>query len=191
MGDGIATWDIWWALSWWVDQGAKVDKLFNHCNLLTQNSDFSYIMKIVLKLLISLLWAVTLQLCSSLQLFVLSSALQWLWNTDVMCHWCFMLIICLWTSKNKWNELNHMSYCIDHCWLLVAAAVNVMTVLCWRRYKVLGISDDTNIGNMGEVQWHLALCLLLGWALVYVCIMKGIKSSGKVSHLSVYWNTRR
>ena len=23
---------------WWVDQGAKVDKLFNHCNLLAQNS---------------------------------------------------------------------------------------------------------------------------------------------------------
>jgi len=30
-GDCIATWDIRWALSWWVDQKAKVDKLFNRC----------------------------------------------------------------------------------------------------------------------------------------------------------------
>jgi hypothetical protein len=33
---------------------------------------------------------------------------------------------------------------------------------------------------MGNVRWHLALCLLLAWAVVFVCIIKGIKSAGKV-----------
>ena len=47
------------------------------------------------------------------------------------------------------------------------------------RYKVLHISDG--IENLGALKWDLTLCLLLAWILVYVCICKGIKSSGKVS----------
>jgi len=49
------------------------------------------------------------------------------------------------------------------------------------RYTVLGSTDSTDIGNIGDVQWHLVACLLLGWLLVYICIIKGVKSSGKVS----------
>ena len=47
------------------------------------------------------------------------------------------------------------------------------------RNKVLGISDG--IDQMGTVKWDLALCLLLAWIVVYACICKGIRSSGKVS----------
>ena len=46
------------------------------------------------------------------------------------------------------------------------------------RYQVLGISSG--IDNAGPVKLDLALCLLLAWIVVYCCIMKGIKSSGKV-----------
>jgi len=53
------------------------------------------------------------------------------------------------------------------------------------RYVVLGATDDTNIGNIGDVQWHLAVCLLLAWILVYACIIKGVKSSGKVSRYNL------
>ena len=34
--------------------------------------------------------------------------------------------------------------------------------------------------ELGAVRWHLCLCLLLAWIVVYLCIMKGIKTSGKV-----------
>ena len=44
---------------------------------------------------------------------------------------------------------------------------------------MLGISDG--IDQMGTVKWDLALCLLLAWIVVYACICKGIRSSGKVS----------
>lgn len=71
---------------------------------------------------------------------------------------------------------------------LVTWFENLMCMVCWFivictacRYTVLGSTDSTNIGNIGAVQWHLAVCLLLGWILVYVCIIKGVKSSGKVS----------
>ena len=34
--------------------------------------------------------------------------------------------------------------------------------------------------NMGEVRWQLALCLLVAWFIVFLCLSKGVQSSGKV-----------
>jgi len=72
--------------------------------------------------------------------------------------------------------------CIVHICKVHRVTELVFVCVCVCRYKVLGSTDSTNIGNIGTVQWHLALCLLLGWMLVFVCIIKGVKSSGKVSH---------
>jgi hypothetical protein len=47
------------------------------------------------------------------------------------------------------------------------------------RNKVLAISEG--IDQMGTVKWDLALCLLFAWIIVYACICKGIRSSGKVN----------
>ncbi|CAG2212319.1 SLC6A6 [Mytilus edulis] len=44
--------------------------------------------------------------------------------------------------------------------------------------KVLGISDG--IDQPGAIKWDICLCLLFAWIAVYLCICKGIKSSGKV-----------
>ena len=46
------------------------------------------------------------------------------------------------------------------------------------RNKVLAISSG--IDDPGVIKWDLALCLLLAWIVVYLCICKGIKSSAKV-----------
>ena len=43
---------------------------------------------------------------------------------------------------------------------------------------VLKISGG--IEEPGEVRFELAMCLLLGWIIVYFCVWKGIKSAGKV-----------
>jgi solute carrier family 6 amino acid/orphan transporter-like 15/16/17/18/20 len=48
----------------------------------------------------------------------------------------------------------------------------------WYR-KALGLSPS--ITESGEVQWHLALVLLLAWLVVFLCTMKGVKSTGKVN----------
>ena len=48
----------------------------------------------------------------------------------------------------------------------------------WER-KVLGLTEG--VGEPGGIKWDLAGCLLLAWVVVYFCICKGIKSSGKVS----------
>ena len=39
-------------------------------------------------------------------------------------------------------------------------------------------------GNIGEIKWDLSLCLLLSWIIVFVCLSRGIKSSGKVVYFT-------
>ncbi|KAK2556805.1 Sodium- and chloride-dependent GABA transporter 2 [Acropora cervicornis] len=46
-------------------------------------------------------------------------------------------------------------------------------------YRVLRISSG--LDQQGAVRWDLALCLLLAWVICYLCVCKGVKSSGKVS----------
>ncbi|XP_071954065.1 sodium- and chloride-dependent glycine transporter 1-like isoform X2 [Antedon mediterranea] len=50
------------------------------------------------------------------------------------------------------------------------------------RHEVLQITDG--IGNLGGVRWQLALCLLLAWFIVFCCLAKGVKSSGKVMYFT-------
>ncbi|XP_054115226.1 sodium- and chloride-dependent glycine transporter 1 isoform X3 [Callithrix jacchus] len=47
----------------------------------------------------------------------------------------------------------------------------------WRLY-VLKLSDD--IGNFGEVRLPLLGCLGVSWVVVFLCLIRGVKSSGKV-----------
>lgn len=49
----------------------------------------------------------------------------------------------------------------------------------WERY-VLQITDSIN--DMGGLRVELVFCLIIAWILVYLCLFKGIKSSGKVSN---------
>lgn len=46
------------------------------------------------------------------------------------------------------------------------------------RRTVLDIS--TGIENLNGIKWDLALCLLISWIIVIACLLKGIKTSGKV-----------
>ncbi|XP_033127167.1 sodium- and chloride-dependent neutral and basic amino acid transporter B(0+)-like [Anneissia japonica] len=51
----------------------------------------------------------------------------------------------------------------------------------WKE-KVLVESDSMN--EPGRVVWQLALCLLLAWLIVFFCLVRGIKSSGKVVYFT-------
>lgn len=51
----------------------------------------------------------------------------------------------------------------------------------WYR-KALDLSPS--IGTSGGIQWHLALVLLLAWLVVFLCTMKGVKSTGKAVYVT-------
>jgi len=42
----------------------------------------------------------------------------------------------------------------------------------------------TEFGNIGDIKWDITLCLLLSWIVVFACLVKGIKSSGKVVYFT-------
>ena len=46
--------------------------------------------------------------------------------------------------------------------------------------QVLNMSDG--LENMGGISWRLALCLLLSWLIVFLVLIKGISSLGKVGN---------
>ncbi|XP_033636219.1 sodium- and chloride-dependent neutral and basic amino acid transporter B(0+)-like [Asterias rubens] len=51
-------------------------------------------------------------------------------------------------------------------------------------YKNGMLHDSGDIGKSGYIIWQLALCLALAWLLVFGCLVKGIKSSGKVVYFT-------
>lgn len=50
------------------------------------------------------------------------------------------------------------------------------------RFFVLG--ESPSIRETGEIRWPLALCLLLAWIIVFLCLCKGVQSSGKVVYFT-------
>uniref|UniRef100_A0A8B9C5E2 Transporter n=1 Tax=Anser brachyrhynchus TaxID=132585 RepID=A0A8B9C5E2_9AVES len=50
--------------------------------------------------------------------------------------------------------------------------------------QVLGVTHSSGLGDPGPVQWPLALCLLAAWIVVFLCMLKGIRSSGKVVYFT-------
>ncbi|XP_048253285.1 sodium- and chloride-dependent GABA transporter 3-like [Haliotis rufescens] len=50
-------------------------------------------------------------------------------------------------------------------------------------YGTLRVSSGIN--NFGSVQVHLLLCNLASWVVVFLCLMKGIRSVGKVVYVTV------
>ncbi|KAK3707304.1 hypothetical protein QZH41_014810 [Actinostola sp. cb2023] len=46
-------------------------------------------------------------------------------------------------------------------------------------YKVLNISGG--LDEVGTINWQMALCLLLGWVVCYLCVWKGVKSTGRIT----------
>ncbi|KAJ8038594.1 Sodium- and chloride-dependent glycine transporter 2 [Holothuria leucospilota] len=44
--------------------------------------------------------------------------------------------------------------------------------------------EASSIGETGSIVWELALCLLVAWLIIFFCLIKGVKSSGKVVYLT-------
>lgn len=49
--------------------------------------------------------------------------------------------------------------------------------------NVLGIGDAT-FENWGYPRWQLVLYLAVGWLIAFCCLIKGIKSAGKVVYFT-------
>ncbi|KAK6182355.1 hypothetical protein SNE40_010063 [Patella caerulea] len=49
-------------------------------------------------------------------------------------------------------------------------------------HNVLRISDG--LGDFGTMQWHLVVAMVVGWLMIFGCIVKGVKTVGKVVYVT-------
>ncbi|XP_054757024.2 sodium- and chloride-dependent betaine transporter-like isoform X1 [Lytechinus pictus] len=66
----------------------------------------------------------------------------------------------------------------EHCNETVSS-----TVEFWDR-KILQIHLSDGIHDLGGINWQLLLCMFLAWFICYLCICKGVKTSGKVVYFT-------
>ncbi|XP_051882556.1 sodium-dependent proline transporter [Pristis pectinata] len=50
--------------------------------------------------------------------------------------------------------------------------------------QVLGLSGSSGLDDPGPVRWPLAICLLAAWVFIFLCCLKGIRSSGKIVYIT-------
>ncbi|ESO99361.1 hypothetical protein LOTGIDRAFT_113527 [Lottia gigantea] len=98
-----------------------------------------------------------------------------------------------WSScGNSWNSLNCVDVygtvfknsTVNETW---NSAVNISnsTVSSTEEYWINHVLDDKgDFHTLGSVRWQLIICLTVAWICVFLCLIKGIKSSGKVVYVA-------
>ncbi|XP_058969883.2 sodium- and chloride-dependent taurine transporter-like [Pocillopora verrucosa] len=109
----------------------------------------------------------------------------------VILGWAFYYMFASFQSKlpwshcgNEWNTLNCVDGSVKRNSSLqnTSAIAGVSASQEYWDYRVLRVSGG--LGEPGQVNWDLALCLLLAWIVCYLCVCKGVKSSGKVVYFT-------
>ncbi|XP_022103092.1 sodium- and chloride-dependent glycine transporter 1-like [Acanthaster planci] len=117
------------------------------------------------------------------------TALVAIYYNVVICYTLFFLFASF-TRVLPWSDCNR-EWNTENCVVSKANGTNETTVYLntstrpslefWDRY-VLDRSEG--LEDLGEIRWQVALCLLLAWIVVFFCIVRGVKSSGKVVYFT-------
>ncbi|XP_048586051.1 sodium- and chloride-dependent GABA transporter 1 isoform X2 [Nematostella vectensis] len=103
---------------------------------------------------------------------------------NVILAWSLYYLYYSFFAEVPWVGCNHPWNTPD-CYVHNASAVNASGVSSSREfliYKVLEITKG--IDEPGGLNVHLTVCLLVAWVLVYFCIWRGIKTTGKVVYVT-------
>ncbi|XP_061596093.1 sodium- and chloride-dependent GABA transporter ine [Cololabis saira] len=77
--------------------------------------------------------------------------------------------------NNTWNTPNCTAHATNHSYSSTASQE-------FFQYKML--EQTSGVEEAGTVRWELFLILILAWTLIYFCIFKGVKSTGKVVYFT-------
>ncbi|VDP75748.1 unnamed protein product [Echinostoma caproni] len=103
---------------------------------------------------------------------------------NVILAWAIYYLFSSFTSTLPWAECGHwwnQPQCQNGSNVTNGTVPTDPAAEFWEN-RVLGLSKG--IEHLGTVRWELALCLLLAWIIVFLCIFKGIKTSGKVMYVT-------
>lgn len=48
------------------------------------------------------------------------------------------------------------------------------------------LNTTPTIEEDGSLQWWILLCHVCAWSVLYICIIRGIETTGKVQHITYY-----
>ncbi|KAL2099891.1 hypothetical protein ACEWY4_004285 [Coilia grayii] len=113
---------------------------------------------------------------------VVSSILSGYFNT--LMSWILFYLFNSFSSPLPWQSCNNTWNIPESC--SVEFAVNGTSLQSasqqFFNYRLLDISEG--LEHMGHIRWELLGCLILAWIIEYVCIFKGVKSTGKVVYFT-------
>ncbi|XP_042205325.1 sodium-dependent neutral amino acid transporter B(0)AT3-like isoform X2 [Homarus americanus] len=95
--------------------------------------------------------------------------------------WCLYYLAGSFRSPLPWSECPKEYYANGSYRIVRECAKSSPTEYFWYR-ETLEISQD--ISHPERFNWKIAVCLLVAWFLTYLCMAKGIASSGKVVYVT-------
>ncbi|XP_046360333.1 sodium- and chloride-dependent glycine transporter 1-like [Haliotis rufescens] len=87
-------------------------------------------------------------------------------------------------SNDSWSNVNQLNVTApDSTVCNYTAGKGGLTAAeeFWQ-YNMLQMSSG--VTEVGNIQWHLLLCFMGAWLLIFLCLMKGVKSLGKVVYVT-------
>ncbi|XP_063718053.1 sodium- and chloride-dependent glycine transporter 2-like isoform X2 [Symsagittifera roscoffensis] len=109
---------------------------------------------------------------------------------SVIVAWCMYYLFNSFSSPLPWSQCNDDPRCIgvpcgsnatDNSSVDCKEAQMSPAALFYFK-NLLGIT--TSIEEVGEFQYHIAICLFLTWLLIFLALIKGIHSLGKVAYVT-------
>ena len=94
---------------------------------------------------------------------------------NMVISWCFYYLFASFQDPLPYS----MCPRLDNGTLLEECKEAGRTQFYWYR-KALDVTPS--IEESGGLVWHLVLVLLVAWAVVFLCMMRGVQSAGKVTH---------
>ena len=83
------------------------------------------------------------------------------------------------TCQMPIRRVLHKNFTSESCRHLLKLRL-ILTQICFLYYSRHLLQMTTGIEDFGGMRWELVAALAVAWILVYFCLWKGIKSSGKV-----------
>ena len=106
---------------------------------------------------------------------------------NVIIGWTLFYMFKGFTSELPWITCNNQSsiHCNNNATNLTDISLNdpfaVGPPEDFFLHQMLGLDKEIHDwDNVGHLRWQMALCLLGAWIIVCLCLIKGVKSSGKV-----------
>ncbi|XP_069687913.1 sodium-dependent neutral amino acid transporter B(0)AT3 [Periplaneta americana] len=95
--------------------------------------------------------------------------------------WCLFYFVQSFQSELPWSSCPNKYYANGSYTVEPECVTSTPTQYFWYR-STLMISEDIN--SPEAFNWKIALALVVAWVLVYMCMIKGIASSGKVVYVT-------